>query len=420
MIKYSSFILAALLTLTGCGGGGGGGSSSSSSGGSGASSDVVINEVLADNNSTNTDPDLGLYSDWIELKNIGSSPVNLTGYGLSDSSKKIKWKFPDNTQLNPNGLLLVWADDFNTTAHPNPTALHTNFKLKSNDDKVVLYDPSGAIIASLNLKDYKVTAPDISVARDNNGGYFLSNPPTPGADNNSNAFVVSKAPKFSKREGVYQENPLPVTITAENGATICYTTDGSEPQESTGGSTTCASAPANVSLTANKTTLKAIAKEQGANKLKSKVKSKTFVIISAAERPVVINEIFADNNSSSPDTNKQTDWVELKNVTGAALDLSGYKLSDKKNLQNGNAFKALSGTISANGYKVITISKATDGFGLSDKGDSVVLYNPSDKIIDFKDFDKLKGVSLSRQGGIWDNNFTETTQMTPGQANAQQ
>ena len=418
MIKYSSFILAALLTLTGCGGGGGGGSSSSSGGG-GSVSNIVINEVLADNNSTNTDPDLGLYGDWIELKNTGSSTINLTGYGLSDSSKKIKWKFPDNTQLNPNSLLLVWADDLNTTAHPNTNALHASFKI-AKDEKVVLYNPSGDIITSLNLKDYKITAPDISVARDNNGEYFLAKPPTPGADNNSNAFVVSKTPKFSKREGVYEGNSLTIKITAENGATICYTTDGSEPQESAGGSTKCKPAPVTVQLTDNKTTLKAIAKEQGANKLKSKVKSKTFVLISAAERPVVINEIFADNNSSAA-APYNNDWVELKSVSGSAVDLTGYKLSDKKNLDNGNASKLLTGlSFNANGYLIVPINKTTDGFALSDGGDSVVLYNAAGKIIDFKDFGKLKGVSLSRQGGIWDNNFTETTQMTPGQANAQQ
>ena len=414
MIKYSSFILATLFTLTFGGCGGGGGSSDNNNGnGGGGDVKVVINEVLPDNNSTITDPDQGLYSDWIELKNISSSAVDLGGYGLSDSKKKIKWKFPAGTRLTPNGLLLVWADDLNTTAHPNPTALHASFKLKANDDNVVLYDPSGAIIASLKLKDYYQGSkqPDVSVARTATGEYILSQHPTPGQDNNSQAGIVSEKPHFDKKEGVYQDS-VTVTITAGNGAKIYYTTDGTTPTLNS----TLYTAP--LTFTANKTTLKAIAKEPGSNKLVSDVKTKTYVVTSAAERDVVINEIFADNNSSAA-APYNSDWVELHNVTGNTIDLSAYQLSDKKNLQNGNAFKTLSGTIAANGYKVVTINKTTDGFALSDSGDSVVLYK-NNKIIDFEDFGKLKGVSLSREGGIWDNNFTKTTTMTPGQPNAQQ
>jgi hypothetical protein len=419
MIKYSSFVLGVLLAFSGCGGGGGSSTSGDSSSGGSSSLGVVINEVLADNNSTNVDPDLGLYSDWIELKNLNSTTVNLSGYGLSDSAKKVKWKFPDGTEIGANGLLLVWADDFNVTAHPNPTALHATFKLKSNDDKVVLHDPKGEIIASLDLKDYKITKPDVSIARNANGDYILSTTPTPGSENNSDAVTVSKTPDFSLKEGVYKSNPLNITITAENGATVCYTTDGAKPAETTSGTTTCQTAPVTVSLTQNKTTLKAIAKEPGNNKLVSKEKSKTYVIVPENERDVIINEIFSDNNKSATNQYKKYDWVELYNTTNADISLTNYKLSDKKKLSADNPVKALTGTIAANSYKVFTIDKTVDGFALSDSGDSAVLYKGT-IIIDFKDFGKLKGVSLSRQGGAWDNNFTKTTTQTPGAQNAQQ
>jgi hypothetical protein len=405
MIKYSSFVLAALLAFTGCGGGGG---SDSGSGTNPQTTGVVINEVLADNNSTNTDPDLGLYGDWIELKNLSTSAINLAGYGLSDSEKKIKWTFPAGTQLGANELLLVWADDLNTTLHPNPIALHTNFKLKSNDDKVVLYDVSGKKLSVLNLKDHKVTKSDVSIARDVNGDYVLLTTPTPGAENSSDAVTVSKTPDFSHKEGVYKAPSIDVTITAGNGASIYYTVDGTDATLNS----TQYTAPVNISQ--NKTTLKAVAKEQG-NTIVSKEKSKTYVIVAENDRDIIINEIFSDNNATAG----EKDWVELKNISGNNIaDLSNYKLSDKKKLDPANAVKILSGSIAAGALKVIEIDKNSDGFAFSDKGDSAVLYKNT-TIIDFKDFGKLKDVSYSRQGGAWDNNFTKTTTITKGAPNAQ-
>ncbi len=412
MIKYSSLLLAMLLLSSGCGGGGG-----SSSNGDGSpliktNSKVVINEVLADNNSTNINPDSGTYSDWIELKNITNQSIDISGYGLSDSSKKIKWHFPSGTTIGANQFLLIWADDFNSTTNPNPTALHASFKLKSNDDKVVLFNKSNEIIDELNLKDYKVAQSDISISRNAQGdGFILTTPPTPNAQNSSAGFVLSDKPDFSLPEGVYSENPLNITITAQNGAEIYYTTDGTDATINS----PHAPSPIKLNLTQNKTTLKAIAKEVGNDKLISKEKSKTFVI--APPHSVVINEIFADNNSTLADDYKKSDWIELYNQSNNDVDLGGYTLSDSKKIEN-STWKFPVGTIlAANSYMVIFADdqvKMTEpfhsDFKLSDKGDSVVLYNDNNQIIDFKDFGKLKGVSLSRQG---DNNFTKTQVDTP-------
>ncbi len=49
------------------------------------SSAVVINEFLASNAATNTDP-AGEYEDWIELYNPTSAPISLSGHHLSDNA----------------------------------------------------------------------------------------------------------------------------------------------------------------------------------------------------------------------------------------------------------------------------------------------------------------------------------------------
>ncbi len=69
---------------------------------------IIINEVMATNHSFISDED-GSFEDWIEIKNIDTNPINLSGYGLSDDPENPrKWIFPDYI-VQPGELLLVWA-----------------------------------------------------------------------------------------------------------------------------------------------------------------------------------------------------------------------------------------------------------------------------------------------------------------------
>ena len=54
---------------------------------------ILINEVLASNSSTNTD-DEGDASDWLELYNAGTKPIDLHGFSLTDDAERPeRWKF---------------------------------------------------------------------------------------------------------------------------------------------------------------------------------------------------------------------------------------------------------------------------------------------------------------------------------------
>ncbi len=73
-----------------------------------------------------------------------------------------------------------------------------------------------------------------------------------------------------------------------------------------------------------------------------------------AGKAVVINEAFPNGPSVS-----DPDWVELKNLTGAAVDLSGYRVRDHS-LADLSALPA--GTsIDAGGYLVIYADDQADG-----------------------------------------------------------
>src|SRR6478736_7579211 len=107
---------------------------------------VVINEILASNNSSIQDEDSSK-QDWIELYNNGNASVSLSGYGLSDDPLlPFKWKFP-NVTLDKGQYLIVWASDKNRAVAGSP--LHTNFKISGSGNTILLTNPSGTIVAQL-------------------------------------------------------------------------------------------------------------------------------------------------------------------------------------------------------------------------------------------------------------------------------
>ena len=102
---------------------------------------VVINECLTSNQSGLVD-EAGELEDWIELHNRSENAINLAGYYLSDRlNNPQRWRIPtdagDVTVIQPGGYMVIWADD-NEVQGWN----HTNFKLSSNGESLVLRSTS--------------------------------------------------------------------------------------------------------------------------------------------------------------------------------------------------------------------------------------------------------------------------------------
>jgi hypothetical protein len=143
------------------------------------SNDIVINESMADNGSTITDP-AGEYDDWIELYNPTSNPITLTGRYLTDKKDNLKkYQFTQpNLILNPNEYLLIWCDEQQTQQ-----GIHTNFKLSAGGEFIALVEIDGvSIIDSLSFGPQTT---DISFGRLPDGASkWIFMTPTPGATNN--------------------------------------------------------------------------------------------------------------------------------------------------------------------------------------------------------------------------------------------
>jgi hypothetical protein len=214
--------------------------------------DLIINEFVAANQTGLTDED-GDYSDWIEIYNQGRQSVNLAGWSLTDDpAQPEKWPLPEIT-LASHEYLLVFASGKDRTSTQPGSELHTNFKLSQEGEFLGLYNifqdqfmdvavsASPTESAEGSSQEFPEQLDDISYgrARDPTNeklayGYFQA--PTPGQPNDETlwwAGLVSPV-TFSVERG-FHETPFTLELaTITPGATIRYTTDGSEPTETRG------------------------------------------------------------------------------------------------------------------------------------------------------------------------------------------
>lgn len=141
---------------------------------------VVINELMADNDSIHADPQ-GDYDDWLELYNLSDTAVTLTGMYLSDKEDELtQWEFPENTEIPANGYLVVWLDDDVDAAE----GLHASFKLSKNGETVILVGTDAHGNRVLDKVTFEAQETDSAYGRLPDGtGNFQVVQATPGAPN---------------------------------------------------------------------------------------------------------------------------------------------------------------------------------------------------------------------------------------------
>lgn len=140
---------------------------------------VVINEFMADN-TTLPDPQ-GEYDDWIELRNLTDTPVDLTGCYLTDNpASPRKWAFPAGTTIPADGYLLVWADE---DGQDTP-GLHASFKLAKSGEQILLVDKDANANQVLDAIYFGPQQTDLAYGRTaGNADLWDFLLPTPGAAN---------------------------------------------------------------------------------------------------------------------------------------------------------------------------------------------------------------------------------------------
>lgn len=146
----------------------------------GYAASLVLNELMAVNQSTITD-ESGAYADWIELYNPTSAAVSLAGFHLTDEADEpTQYALPSGQSIPVGGFTLFWAD-----AQPEQGEDHAPFKLSGSGEYVGLFYVAGDEAAEwVDSVDFGVQAADVSHARVPDGSEtWTSAAPTPGASN---------------------------------------------------------------------------------------------------------------------------------------------------------------------------------------------------------------------------------------------
>jgi hypothetical protein len=350
---------------------------------------LQLNELLASNN-TNQMDEFFEFDDWIEIYNPGGI-INLAGYYLSDdhlllTKHQIPATDPGATIMLPGSFKAVFADNDNLTQG----ALHTNFTLSASGETVFLTAPDGVTIIDQII--YPQMANDISYGRVceacsswqyyNNVTYSAANqepaataqllfvnevqPLNAGIYHdpefeydpwieiyNPNSFQVNLGGYYLSVNGTPSEWLIPTnepynTVIAPNSFKVFWCdndlTFGATHSPillSPSGGTATLTGPDGTTLVSSLTWgalwpgTSAGCSTDGAPTITTfnpATPINTNSLIFITPKPVVINEVMADNIVTFADNYGQfDDWVEIYNPLNYDVSLAGYFMSDDSN-----------------------------------------------------------------------------------------
>lgn len=266
---------------------------------------IRINELMGSNDSTAVDEN-GVTADWLEIINIGDREIDLAGYSLAKNQNATNvFKFPQHV-LQPGECVIVYADS--TLSQEAGSTYHAPFRLSSQGGSLMLFNPSGTAIDSVN---FPAMTADMSYVRQDQSVWSVSSMSTPGMENT--------------------------------------------------------------------------------------VESYTALHQARTDSGVEITEVVSGNTRTLADENGEYyDYFELHNTTGAAIDLSGWFVSDvvgqptKWRLPEGFVLQAGEYRIVyASGLDRADASYPHTSFGLSSEGEAVVLSDNQGRVADRVEFGLL-------------------------------
>lgn len=183
---------------------------------------VFINEIMSSNNNFLFDED-GDDSDWIELYNLSSRPLNLSGYYISDKANQLnRWAFPAEV-IPAHGFLIIFASGKDRAIAGSE--LHTNFSIKDEGEALFL-SYRGEIVHQLPAVALETNS-SYGLFPDGHEEQLIFINPTPGSANIGNQYPEQLV--FSASGGFYT-NSFSLTLTCTSGDyQIRFTTDGTKP-----------------------------------------------------------------------------------------------------------------------------------------------------------------------------------------------
>lgn len=248
-----------------------------------ASGPLQINEVLVSDPTARFSRYEG--SDWVELKNISSETVSLTGWYLSDDDDNLRKAKLPAAELAPGALAVIRCDQI-------------GLSLNSENEAIFLYRESTGLCDWLPLRDIPFGG-SFGRMQGQNGAYFFASA-SPDEENTGGLRRVSAMPVATTPDGVFASSE-PVTLDLQADGKIYYTFDATIPDESS----LAWAGPTAVPATC---IIRAVSVEPGA--LPSRVLTLNYFIGQDFSLPVV--SVVSDNRQAFH-TMYNTGWRNLEN-----------------------------------------------------------------------------------------------------------
>lgn len=216
--------------------------------------------------------ELGACYDWVELRNISDSDLNLADFAITDDpDSPLMYILPDKTLKPGASIVIILSGDESLSTDRYS---HAGFSLNASEDQLLLYRTDGTLLDYVSLREIPL---GYSFGRSENTGGFFYMEPTPNKANDSGTRLVSAMPTSDIAEGVYAITTgcsIPFSAVGD----VYYTTDGSDPNVT--------SAKYEGPIQVDKTSvIRAVAVEDG--KLPSEIYTLTFIIQEPHSIPVV-------------------------------------------------------------------------------------------------------------------------------------
>jgi len=304
---------------------------------------LLINELMADNETVLSDPDEadspnpGEFADWIELANPGPDPIDLGGrYLTDDPNYPTKFRIADGITIPAKGFVIFYADN-----DPRQSPFHTNFRLSRNGESVGLFDVDAAQNRPLDVYTFGPQTADRSEGRcPDSDDWTFYDAPTPGAANRPclGMPIISQV----HRAPLYPSPAERVTVTAilagdgeEVAATLWYSAGASFRSISmrhAGNDAYVAVIPAQSDGTGVAYYVQAEhSPERSVTDPPLAPLDTHYYVAGYRPPPLLINELMASNVTALEDPDEPgefPDWIELYNPGPAPIDMGGMYLTD--------------------------------------------------------------------------------------------
>jgi hypothetical protein len=297
-------------------------------------------------------------AEWMEIKNISSATVSLSGWGLLDTSGKIKISFTGNDgALAPGGLLLLSRGTTTLAGAIGATKTYSG-DLVNTGDTLALMDPQCDVSDYLDASGGWPAGNNTTkqtLERDADGiGWHTSVQPggTPGAENSAGPVVATTTPSTT---------PMPVSQSQpQNIAPIENTSEDTSTSSDSDVTASTSVTTSNTQSTETTSTDNENNSDNGASNSNSADNNTSATTTTAAPAAAPSHVLIAAVQIAGAAANN--DLVKLYNPTTAAIDMSGWKLHKKSSTGTDYSLKVFpAGSVIGAGQSFVW-ANSEDGF----------------------------------------------------------